>query len=47
VNGDKAKAREIFEKVVAGRAWAAFGLIAAEADLKRGLKANRGARRER
>jgi tetratricopeptide (TPR) repeat protein len=37
VNGDKEKAREIFEKVVAGRAWPAFGFIAAEADLKRGL----------
>ena len=37
VNGDRAKAREIFEKVVAGRAWTAFGFIAAEADLKRGL----------
>ena len=37
VNGDKQKAREIFEKVVAGRAWQAFGYIAAEADLKRGL----------
>jgi tetratricopeptide (TPR) repeat protein len=37
VNGDKQKAREIFEKVVAGRAWQAFGYIAAEADLRRGL----------
>jgi tetratricopeptide (TPR) repeat protein len=37
VNGDKPKAREIFERVVAGRAWTAFGYIAAEADLKRGL----------
>jgi tetratricopeptide (TPR) repeat protein len=37
VNGDRQKAREIFEKVVAGRAWQAFGYIAAEADLKRGL----------
>lgn len=35
VEGDRAKAREIFEKVVAGRQWAAFGYIAAEADLKR------------
>jgi len=35
VEGNKAKAREIFEKVVAGRQWAAFGYIAAEADLKR------------
>ncbi len=37
VNGDRAKAREIFERVVAGKAWAAFGFIAAEADLKRGF----------
>jgi len=37
VNGDKQKAREIFERVVAGRAWPAFGYVAAEADLKRGL----------
>jgi tetratricopeptide (TPR) repeat protein len=37
VNGDKQKATEIFDKVLAGRAWAAFGLIAAEADVKRGL----------
>ena len=37
VNGDKAKAKEIFDRVVAGKAWPAFGYIAAEADLKRGL----------
>jgi tetratricopeptide (TPR) repeat protein len=37
VNGDKVKAKEIFDRVVAGKAWAAFGYIAAEADLKRGL----------
>lgn len=35
VEGNKAKAKEIFERVVAGRQWAAFGYIAAEADLKR------------
>jgi tetratricopeptide (TPR) repeat protein len=35
VEGNTAKAREIFEKVVAGRQWAAFGYIAAEVDLKR------------
>lgn len=35
VEGDRTKAREIFEKVVAGRQWAAFGYIAAEADLGR------------
>jgi tetratricopeptide (TPR) repeat protein len=37
VNGDKAKAREIYERVVAGKAWPAFGYIAAEADLRRGF----------
>jgi tetratricopeptide (TPR) repeat protein len=36
VNGDRAKAKEIFDKVLAGRAWTAFGFIAAEADVKRG-----------
>jgi tetratricopeptide (TPR) repeat protein len=35
VEGRREKAREIFEKVVAGRQWAAFGYIAAEVDLKR------------
>ena len=34
-NGNKERAREIFEKVVAGRFWPAFGYIAAEADLRR------------
>jgi hypothetical protein len=38
VNGDKTKAREIFDRVVAGAAWQAFGYIAAEADLKRGCE---------
>ena len=33
--GHNAKAREIFERVVEGRQWAAFGYIAAEVDLKR------------
>jgi len=37
VNGDKARAREIFERILGGRAWTAFGYIAAEADLKRGI----------
>jgi hypothetical protein len=36
-NGNRAKAKEIFDRVVSGRAWAAFGYIAAEADLKRGI----------
>jgi tetratricopeptide (TPR) repeat protein len=34
-NGQPAKAREIFEKVVAGPQWPAFGFIAAEAELVR------------
>jgi Flp pilus assembly protein TadD len=34
-NGDVARAKAIFERVVSGTAWAAFGFIAAEADLKR------------
>jgi tetratricopeptide (TPR) repeat protein len=37
VNGDRTKAKEIYEKVVTGRAWGAFGYIASEADLKRGF----------
>ena len=37
VNGDKAKAKEIYDRVVAGKAWTAFGFIAAEADLSRGF----------
>jgi tetratricopeptide (TPR) repeat protein len=35
VTGDRARARGIFEKVVAGRQWSAFGYIAAEADLQK------------
>lgn len=35
VTGNKDRAREIFEKVVAGPNWSAFGYIAAEADLQR------------
>jgi tetratricopeptide (TPR) repeat protein len=35
VNGDVKRAREIFEKVIAGPNWSAFGYIAAEADLQR------------
>ena len=35
VTGDQAKAKEIFDRVLAGRQWAAFGYIAAEADLAR------------
>lgn len=32
VNGDMAKAKEIFDRVLAGKQWAAFGYIAAEVD---------------
>ena len=35
VNGDRARARDIFQKVVNGPQWSAFGYIAAEADLQR------------
>jgi tetratricopeptide (TPR) repeat protein len=35
VNGDRPKAEEIFQKVIAGPQWSAFGYIAAEADLAR------------
>lgn len=34
-HGEKAKAKAIFQKVVQGKHWAAFGYIAAEAELKR------------
>jgi tetratricopeptide (TPR) repeat protein len=37
VNGDRAKAREMFDRVLAGKATTAFGFIAAEADVKRGF----------
>jgi tetratricopeptide (TPR) repeat protein len=37
VNGDRAKARELFDRVLAGKATTAFGFIAAEADVKRGF----------
>jgi tetratricopeptide (TPR) repeat protein len=35
VTGNTAKAREVFETIVAGTGWNAFGFIAAEADLRR------------
>lgn len=35
VNGDTARAKQIFERVVAGTSWAAFGFIASEAELAR------------
>jgi tetratricopeptide (TPR) repeat protein len=34
-NGDKAKAKAMFEKIIAGKYWPAFGFIAAETELKR------------
>ena len=34
-NGDVAKAKDIFQQVLSGLSWSAFGYIAAEADLKR------------
>lgn len=34
-NGDSAKARSVFERVVAGESWPAFGFVAAEAELAR------------
>ncbi len=34
-NGDRAKAREYFERVVSGKYWPAFGFIASEAELAR------------
>ena len=34
-HGENQKAKEMFERVLAGKYWAAFGYIAAEADLKR------------
>ena len=37
VNGDRAKAQEMFDRVLAGKATTAFGFIAAEADVKRGF----------
>jgi len=37
VNGDRARARAIFDRVLAGKAWTAFGFIAAEADVTRGF----------
>lgn len=35
-NGNKAKAEEIFRKIVGGKYWPAFGFIAAETELARG-----------
>ncbi len=35
VTGDQAQARQVFERIVSGAGWNAFGFIAAEADLQR------------
>jgi tetratricopeptide (TPR) repeat protein len=35
VTGDRARARQVLEKIVSGAGWNAFGFIAAEADLQR------------
>jgi hypothetical protein len=35
VMGDQARARRVFETIVSGAGWNAFGFIAAEADLHR------------
>ena len=35
VTGDRAKARQVFDRILAGSGWNAFGYIAAEADVQR------------
>jgi len=35
VTGDKAKARQVFDRILGGAGWNAFGFIAAEADVQR------------
>jgi alpha-L-fucosidase len=37
-NGEKAKAREMYEKILAGKSWASFGNIAAESDFARNFR---------
>jgi tetratricopeptide (TPR) repeat protein len=34
-NGDKAKAKELFQRIISGKYWPAFGFIAAETELTR------------
>ncbi len=34
-NGNKARAKEIYERILKSKGWASFGYIAAEADLAR------------
>jgi tetratricopeptide (TPR) repeat protein len=38
VNGDAQGAREVFERILEGTSWAAFGYIAAEAEVARGVE---------
>ncbi len=38
VTGDREQARRVFERVVSGAGWNAFGFIAAEAELARWKK---------
>ena len=45
VTGDTAKAKEIFDRVLAGKQWAAFGYIAAEVDRAKMPGGLRGTRR--
>ena len=37
-NGEKDKAKEVFQRILRGRSWASFGFIAAEADFQRTFK---------
>jgi tetratricopeptide (TPR) repeat protein len=39
-NGDRMRAKEILEKILAGKSWVSFGYIAAEADYVREFKEN-------
>ena len=43
-NGRPARARQVFQNIVAGKEWAAFGFISAEAELARGSAPLRVAR---
>jgi tetratricopeptide (TPR) repeat protein len=40
-NGRQARARQVFQNIVAGKEWAAFGFISAEAELARGSSPRR------
>lgn len=37
-NGEREKAKEMFEKIMEGNVWASFGYIAAEVDYAREFK---------